>query len=151
MNVAKWLLATILMLPVLELAIFVLVAAIVGFAWALALLLATSFAGLLVLKYAGGAHVERVRTALGASNFSALRADAQGSLVLFAGILLLIPGFITDALGLVLLLYGLGASLGRARNVSGAGPDAVVDLEPEQWHRVPDQALPDRREPGRES
>ena len=57
MNVAKWLLATILMLPVLELAAFILVAVLIGFGPALLLLVATSFAGMLVLKYAGGAHV----------------------------------------------------------------------------------------------
>lgn len=141
MNVAKWLLATILLLPVLELAAFILAAAALGFLWALALLIASSFAGLLVLKYAGGAHVERVRDAFGASSFSALRADTQGSLVLFAGILLLIPGFITDVLGLALLLSAL------FRRPSPAAPgDAVVDLEPEQWHRLPDPSLPDRRE-----
>ncbi len=143
MNVAKWLLATILMLPVLELAAFILVAALIGFGPALLLIVATSFAGLLVLKYAGGAHVERVRTALGASSFSALRADTRGSLVLFAGILLLIPGFITDLVALALLFRALtGGGEVAQRN------DGVVDLEPEQWHRVPDRQIPDRRDPG---
>ncbi len=141
MNVAKWLLATILMLPVLELAAFILVAAIVGFGWALLLTIMTSGAGMLVLKYAGGAHIERVRTALGASSFSALHADSQGSLVLFAGILLLIPGFITDLIGLFLLV----SSLFRRGDAVPAQRDAVVDLEPEQWHRVPDKSLPDQR------
>jgi UPF0716 protein FxsA len=144
MNVAKWLLATILMLPVLELAVFILVAALIGFGWALLLIAATSFAGMLVLKYAGGAHVERVRTALGASSFSALRADAQGSLVLFAGILLLIPGFITGILGFALLVRAFTSGGDVARR-----EDGVVDLEPEQWHRVPDRQIPDRHDSGR--
>jgi len=143
MNVAKWLLATILMLPVLELAAFILVALLIGFGWAVLLIVATSFAGLLVLKYAGGAHVERVRTALGASSFSALNADAQGSLVLFAGILLLIPGFITDLLALALLIRALTTGGDVVRR-----DDGVVDLEPEQWHRVPDRQIPDRRDSG---
>jgi hypothetical protein len=33
--------------------------------------------------------------------------------------------------------FGRGASVPRA--------DGVVDLEPEQWHQVPDPALADRR------
>ena len=45
MNVAKWLLLTLLTLPFLELALFVAVAAAIGFVWALGLVLAGSLAG----------------------------------------------------------------------------------------------------------
>jgi hypothetical protein len=38
----------------------------------------------------------------------------------------------------VLGLVGLRPGVARAN-------DGVVDLEPEQWHRVPDPELPDRR------
>ena len=69
-----------------------------------------------------------------------------------AGIFLLIPGFITDVLGLLLLLAplrrGLAALLGRGWRRPRA--DGVVDLEPEQWHQVPDAALADRRDDERE-
>ena len=45
MNVAKWALLTALALPILELAAFIAVAAMVGFGWALSLVLAGSLAG----------------------------------------------------------------------------------------------------------
>lgn len=148
MNVAKWLLLALLALPLAELAAFIAAAAAIGFAWALALILAGSLTGALVLRHAGGSHIARVRVALGEGNFTALEADSSGFLILLAGILLLIPGFITDIAGLLLLIAPLRQALATA--LRGGGPpsrrDGVVDLEPEQWRRVPDPALPDRRD-----
>jgi UPF0716 protein FxsA len=148
MNVAKWLLLALLALPLLELAVFVAVAKAIGFAWALTLVLATSFAGALVLRHAGGNQIARVRVALGEGNFTALQADSSGGLILLAGILLLIPGFITDFLGVMLLIEPLRQALGPVFQRGQPQPrgDGVVDLEREQWRRVPDPALPDRRD-----
>lgn len=144
MNVAKWLLWALLVLPFLELVAFIAVAAAIGFGWALGLILAGSFTGWLILRHAGGNHIARMRVALGQGSFTALQADGSGGLILLAGILLLIPGFITDFVGLVLLAASLwrgafGADAANARN------DGVVNLTPEQWHQVPDPSLPDRR------
>ena len=143
MNVAKWLLLMLLALPFLELAAFVAVAATIGFGWALGLVLAGSFAGGWILRHATSSHIARVRVALGEGSFTSLQADSDGGLILFAGILLLIPGFITDALAVIPL------SIALWRAVSGGAPpasnDGVVDLTPEQWHQVPEPTLPDRR------
>ena len=65
MNVAKWVLLAILALPFAELAAFVAVAATIGFAWALLLVVATSLFGGLVLRHAGGNHIARMKVALG--------------------------------------------------------------------------------------
>ena len=148
MNVAKWLMLALLALPLAELAAFIAVAATIGFAWALALVLAGSLAGALVLRHAGGSHIARVRVALGDGGATALQADSAGFLILLAGILLLIPGFITDALGLALLVGPLRRALASILGRQTAQPrrDGIVDLEPEQWRRVPDPALPDRRD-----
>jgi UPF0716 protein FxsA len=150
MNVAKYLLLAVLALPFLELAAFIAVAQAFGLLWALALIGAGSFAGAMVLRHAGGNHVARVRVAMGDGGFSALQADGPGTATLFAGILLLIPGFITDVLGLLLLiapLRGLLAAL-IGRHATRPRNDGVVDLEPEQWHQVPDPALPRRGDDG---
>lgn len=151
MNMAKYLLLTailaVLLLPLLELAAFIAVAAQIGFLPALALIAAGSFAGVLILRQAGGNHIARVKVALGEGSFTALQADGRGGLILLAGILLAIPGFITDALGLLLLIpplrQAIAAAFGRAAPAQRA--DGVVDLPPEQWRRVPDPELPDRR------
>ncbi len=156
MNVAKWLLLTILMLPVAELVVFVAVAASIGFGWAFLLVLGTSLTGALLLRHAGGNHIARVRVAmnegLSRTSFSALQADGAGVATLFAGFLLLIPGFITDVLAVLVLIGPLRRALTGA---FGGGPppprraDGVVDLEPEQWQRVPEPVLPDRRNDAR--
>jgi UPF0716 protein FxsA len=146
MNVAKWLLIALLALPLAELAAFIAVIVALGLLWALALQAASSLAGLMVLRHAGGAHVSRVRAALDQGCVTALRADGTGSLTLLAGILLLVPGFITDLVGLALLL---GTTFG-----SGPAPapsDGIIDLAPEQWHQVDDPKLTDRRDEDRKS
>ncbi|HKS86226.1 MAG TPA: FxsA family protein [Pseudolabrys sp.] len=144
MNVAKWVLWAVLAMPFLELAAFIAVAATIGFGWALSLIFAGSVAGLLILRHAGGSHIARMRVALRQGTFTALQADSLGGLTLLAGILLLIPGFISDVMALALLigplrrviehLFGIGASKEHE--------DSVVDLAPEQWRRVPDPSLP---------
>jgi UPF0716 protein FxsA len=156
MNVAKYLLLTailaVLLLPLMELAAFVAVAAQIGFFPALALIAAGSFAGVLILRHAGGSHIARVRVALGEGSFTALQADGSGGLVLLAGILLAVPGFITDVVGVLLLIAPLRRAIAAAfgRGETSTRADGVVDLPPEQWRRVPDPQLPDGRDRGRE-
>jgi UPF0716 protein FxsA len=151
MIVAKWLLLAVLVFPLAELAAFAAVAVAIGFFQALGLLIVGTVAGVMVLRHAGGNHVARVRMAmkdgLNRNSFTAVQADRTGGFILFAGILLVIPGFITDVLGLLVLLVPLWRALnGRlGRGVPPQRADGVVDLEPEQWRRVDDPALPGRR------
>jgi UPF0716 family protein affecting phage T7 exclusion len=120
-NVAKWALLAVLALPILELAVFIAVAAIVGFGWALSLMIAGSLTGLLILYHLGSAQ----------RSFTALHADNRGSQVIFAAILLLIPGFITDIVALILLIAPLRRALSAfGGGVAAARNDGVVDLTP---------------------
>jgi UPF0716 protein FxsA len=147
MNVAKWLLLAVLALPLMELVVFIAVAATIGFGWALLLVFAGSFAGVMVLRHASGEHVARVRVAVCERRFTSLQADSAGMHILLAGILLSIPGFITDVAGLLLLIGPLRRALAAAFGYGApARADGVVDLEPEQWRRVGDPALPSRHE-----
>jgi len=147
MNVAKYLLLAVLMLPMAELAAFIAVAVAIGFLGALSLVIVGSCAGMMILQHAGGNHIARMRVVLGEGNFTSLQADGPGTLTLIAGILLLIPGFITDAAALLLLVSPLRRALTAAlRRGPSPRADGVIDLELEQWHRVPDPALSDRRD-----
>lgn len=156
MNVAKWLLLGLIALPLAELAVFIAVAAAWGFVTALALLIGLSLAGGVILRRAGGNHVQRVRMAMrdgfGRQEFATLRADGTGGLTLLGGLLLAVPGLITGAIGLLILLVPLWRSLTEAlgRRPPPAARDGVVDLEPEQWRRVDDPQLPDRERDGAE-
>jgi UPF0716 protein FxsA len=149
MIVAKWLLLAVLALPAAEIAVFILVALQIGFGWALAVQLAASLLGALVLRHAGGSHIARMRVVLGPQRITALQADSAGTLSVVAGILLLIPGFITDILGLLLLIgplrRALGAGLRRAADRPATPADTVVDLAPEDWRQMPDAKLTDDR------
>ena len=147
MNVARWLLIGLLALPLAEIVVFVAVAAKVGFGPAFLTILATSFAGALLLRIAG-ARMSRIQVVLGPQRLTALEGDTGGTMFLIAGILLLVPGFITDVLGLLLLIAPLRRALAAVilRNLRPAQSDGVVDLDPQDWRHVPQDKITDRRE-----
>jgi len=134
---------------VAEIAAFVLVASRIGLGWAFTLLLATTVLGMLVLRLAGRGKMAGFRVAVSERNVTAIEADGVGFLTILGGFLLVLPGFITDLIGLLLLLGPVqrwcGAMLRRllARRERTANP--VVELTPDEWHRVPDRELENRR------
>lgn len=150
MTFIKWLLLSLLLLPLMELAAFIAVAVAIGLGWAFLLILFGSFCGLLLLRHGGGSHISRIRTAVNGRSFTALQADGRGGLVMLSGILLLVPGFITDAVAVLLLvvpaLRAAGIAFGVRHPPPPRAPDGVLDLEPEQWHRMPDPRIRDERD-----
>lgn len=152
MSLVKWAFLALLLLPAFELAVFILVAQMIGWVWALAWCLATSFAGAILLR-ACRASLTRFRAVLSDDGMRRVQFEGPRLGLLLAGILLLLPGFITDVLGLLLLVPAVrqaaARAIGRAlRNRWGAPPpDAVVDLPPDQWQRIPDRNLDHKRQP----
>src|SRR5689334_3239501 len=151
MNVAIWLLSAVLALPLAEIVVFVIVAASVGFVWAALALIATSLTGAAMLRLSGGAHIARIRVVLGEERLAALKADSAGTMYLIAAILLLIPGFITDVVAVLLLIPPLrrlaGALLlSRLAARHGKRGEEVVDLDRDEWRQVPEARLRDQRE-----
>src|ERR1041385_5453026 len=104
MSLVKWAIFGLLMLPFLEIAVFVAVAIKLGVLAALALMILTSLAGMAVIRSAGRGDVQRVRSAFGERTISRVELDGNGVLTVLAGFLLVLPGFITDVLCLLLLL-----------------------------------------------
>jgi UPF0716 protein FxsA len=89
--------------PLVELAVFVQVAQWVGVLQAIGLMIAVSFVGVLVVRYEGLGVIRRVRDQLRAGRLPA--ADlVDGLLILAAGILLILPGFVSDLVAVLLLL-----------------------------------------------
>ena len=144
---AKWFLIGILALAAAEIAALVLAAAAIGLPQALVLMLATSLAGVVVLRHPGRARLERLRVAVTQSGIAGLEAGGDAFLTVSAGILLLLPGFITDILGIFLLLPPVRRWIGgRFQNFARSkrsAPDAVVDLDRTDWNRVPERVLED--------
>lgn len=92
-----------LLFPVLELYVFFKVSTAIGFFPALLLIIAGSAIGVLVMRVAGLATVLRTRASLQRGELPAEQMF-DGLMTGLAGGLLLIPGFISDVLGLICLL-----------------------------------------------
>lgn len=99
---APLILLALLALPFVEIAVFIRVGAIIGIGATIALTLVGSCAGAVVIRLAGLAMLGRARAAI-AQNEPPVDDLLDGLCILFAGVLLLVPGFVTDALGLLLL------------------------------------------------
>ena len=89
--------------PIAELWVIVQVADGIGVLWTLLLLFSVSIAGAWLLKQQGLATWRRVRETMARGDIPT-KEMSDGALILLGGALLLTPGFITDAVGLVLLL-----------------------------------------------
>jgi UPF0716 protein FxsA len=89
--------------PVVEVFVFIEVGRAIGWLPALLLLIGTSVLGARLVRIQGRSAVERVSLAVSERRAPA-RAAIDGVLGFLGGVLLVIPGFVTDALGALLLL-----------------------------------------------
>ena len=98
-----WLLAAFIVVPIAEIAIFVEVGSQWGVWPAIGAIFATAVVGSILIHHQGVAVLRRARDEMGAGRFPA-RQVFDGLCLLIAGTLLLLPGFITDAAGFILLV-----------------------------------------------
>jgi UPF0716 protein FxsA len=106
--------------PAIEIFVFVEVGLAIGWLLAVVILLGTSVLGVQLLRIESRAAIERVSLAVSEHRAPA-RAALDGVLGFLGGVLLVIPGFVTDALG-VLLVLPLTRALARgwlSRHYSG--------------------------------
>lgn len=141
----------ILALPIVEFIAFFWVADRIGLLPALVLLIATSVLGAALLRVQGASVVARLTGAM-RTGLPADRLAREGLALALGGFLMIIPGFVTDAIGFAILLPGLLRSLreGSAIVPSRGGParprhsdDRILDLSAAEWRSVEDE----RREP----
>jgi UPF0716 protein FxsA len=103
----------LLLIPVVvEVIAFVEVAGVIGWALATALLIGTSLLGLALLGIQGRSALRRVSRALSERRAPGAAA-LDGALGFLGCILLVVPGFVTDALGALLLLAPVRALVRR--------------------------------------
>ena len=100
-------------LPIAELYVIIQVGEAIGALPTIAILVADSIVGSLLLRTQGRGAWRRFRAALAEGRVPA-REVLDGALVIFGGAFLITPGFITDALGVVLLLPPTRALVRRA-------------------------------------
>jgi UPF0716 protein FxsA len=106
------LLLFLIALPFVELAVFIQVGAAIGLWATLSLVLLSAVAGMQLMRRTGFATLERVQESL-ARQDSPLPDVMHGMMLMVAGALLFLPGFVTDALGLLLLIPSIGSAAGR--------------------------------------
>ncbi len=105
-----------LVIPVLELAVIIQVGRSLGVLNTVGLLLVVSFAGAWLVKREGVGVWRRFNRQVRAGSVPS-REIADGVLILFAGALLLTPGFLSDVLGLLLLVPPVRAAIRGAAMV----------------------------------
>jgi UPF0716 protein FxsA len=92
-----------IVVPIAELAVIIQVGQLIGVWWTIALLLADSILGSMLMRSQGRAAWRRFNAAI-AEGRAPTREVLDGVLVIFGGALLLTPGFITDVFGLLFLI-----------------------------------------------
>ncbi len=92
-----------IVIPLIEIALFIQVGGAIGLGWTLAIVVGTAVLGSWLVRQQGATALNDLRR-----SFEALSDPteplAHGAMILFSGALLLTPGFFTDALGFALLL-----------------------------------------------
>jgi UPF0716 protein FxsA len=134
--------------PIAELAVIIQVGQAIGVWWTIGLLVLDSILGSLLMRHQGRTAWRRFNEAMQVGRVPA-REVLDGALVIFGGALLLTPGFLTDILGLILLLpptralvrkvlvarlaHRMVASATRPRGPRGYDVDGTaVDVDPDR-------------------
>lgn len=109
-------------IPIAEIALFIEIGEQIGLGWTLVSILATAVAGTWLVRQQGMQAMARAREAL-ARNQMPVDEVIAGVCILVAGALLLTPGFLTDALGFVLLIPPLrkGLAAGAMQKMKSSG------------------------------
>lgn len=113
----------ILLLPLIEIAGFVVVGRQIGALATVGLVLLSGIVGLFLLRYQGLGVVARLNSAMREQRDPG-RELAHGAMILIAGFLLLVPGFLTDVIGILLFIppiRDLGWRLLRGRLAASGG------------------------------
>jgi UPF0716 protein FxsA len=103
MRIRTWLFFVFLVVPVVEIFLFVVVGNAIGVWPTLALVLATAFVGSALVSRQGRDTWAKFRAEL-ATGQSPSVTLVHGAMIVVAGALLLTPGFLTDAVGFTLLV-----------------------------------------------
>ena len=128
-----------------ELLAFSLAVKLIGLGGTLVLMLATSVLGVTILRRVGMGAAQHLRRTMGMGG-APNEAFVDGSLTALGAILLILPGFVSDAVGLSLatpsIRQNLAARFLKPRDGSApkpmgrkAKPD-VIDLSPDDWRVV---------------
>lgn len=142
----------LLFIPILEIAVFILVGGQIGVIATLAMILVTAILGSILLRIQGFATLNSIQMKAHSGEIPG-KELVSGVMIMIAGVLLLTPGFVTDAIGFLLFFppfrHFLWASIASKvviktesafRNTQSGEyykqsphQDGVVDLDPSEY------------------
>ena len=96
----------LLVVPIVEIAAFIVVGGQIGVVPTLLMILVTAIIGTFLLRWQGFQILNQIRNETAQGRVPG-RALGDGAMILVAGILLLTPGFVTDAIGFSLFIPGV--------------------------------------------
>lgn len=142
----RLILVLIVALPLLEIGTFILVGKAIGVLATLGLVIASVLVGATILRLRGLSMLARMRAALASGELPGA-ALADGVMVGIGAVLLIVPGFVTDVVGLLLLTPPIRRLIYRvlSRNMRVATVDVAasrgsdwnqpdtIELESDQW------------------
>ncbi len=152
----------LLVVPVLEIGAFIVIGGKIGVLPTLAMVLMTAVIGTYLLRVQGFGLLNRMRSEIDNGRMPG-RELVHGVMILVAGILLLTPGFITDALGFLLFVPAIRELVWSAikdrvvvttytTGVNGsyrAKDDGTIDLDEDDYSVDPSPDSPWRPEIGK--
>jgi UPF0716 protein FxsA len=97
------LLVAFVVVPIVEIYVLIQVGQVIGAWWAVLLLIADSVVGAWLVRREGSRAWSALRSALESGRMPGTEL-ANGALILVGGTLMLTPGFVTDAFGILLIL-----------------------------------------------
>ena len=132
-----WLFWVFLAVPIIEIALFIQVGGAIGLPLTLAIVILTAVAGTYLVRNQGANAMQRVQASFqGVGDPTTALAD--GAMILFAGALLLTPGFFTDGFGFALLIPQSRAVIRRYL----ASRIQTAQFTAQTQHQTYDQARP---------
>lgn len=155
----------LLALPFIEIAGFIIVGSHVGVLATIGLLILSAILGFFLLRIQGFSLLQRIRSETAAGRVPD-REVVHGAMLVMAAILLIVPGFFTSAIGLLLFMppvrdfvwnrflrgkmvvagaYTNSGSYSNNNSYSGNSSysdDNIIDLDPEDFSSKPDPNSP---------
>jgi len=101
-----------IVVPLVEIGLFIKVGGAIGLGMTLVIVILTALLGSTLLRIQGLSTFERARTSMDQGQIPVDQV-VHGLFLLVAGVLLLTPGFFTDAVGFALFFPGLRLALGQ--------------------------------------
>lgn len=93
----------LLLWPLMEIGLFVVIGGSIGLLATMVVVIGTGIAGVMLLRRLGLSTADRLRGEMGRMR-DPLSVAGEGALQALAALLLILPGFFTDTLGLILLI-----------------------------------------------